>query len=62
MSNSERSLHRPTGKTVQVEDHDLAYADFESVLGEREYGGGTALVWDTAGLSRTVNLIRRHGE
>jgi bifunctional non-homologous end joining protein LigD len=32
---------------VQVEDHDLDYADFEGVIGEREYGGGPVLVWDT---------------
>jgi bifunctional non-homologous end joining protein LigD len=32
---------------VQVEDHDLDYADFEGVIGESEYGGGPVLVWDT---------------
>src|SRR5215510_6825335 len=29
---------------VQVEDHDLNYADFEGVIGE---SGGPVLVWDT---------------
>lgn len=31
---------------VQVDDHDLAYADFEGVIDEGQYGGGPVLVWD----------------
>ena len=31
---------------VPTEDHPLAYADFEGVIPEGEYGGGTILVWD----------------
>lgn len=31
---------------IEVEDHDLAYADFEGVIEEGHYGAGPVLVWD----------------
>lgn len=31
---------------IPTEDHPLSYADFEGVIPEAEYGGGTVLVWD----------------
>jgi DNA ligase D-like protein (predicted 3'-phosphoesterase) len=46
---------------VPTEDHPLAYADFEGVIPEEEYGGGTMLVWDR-GSYRNLKEEEREGE
>ncbi|MGB9562071.1 MAG: DNA polymerase ligase N-terminal domain-containing protein [bacterium] len=31
---------------IQVEDHELSWANFEGVIPEGNYGGGTVKIWD----------------
>jgi DNA ligase D-like protein (predicted 3'-phosphoesterase) len=41
---------------VATEDHPIDYADFEGVIPEDEYGGGTVIVWDAGPYSnRSTN-------
>jgi len=42
---------------VRTEDHPLDYADFEGVIPEGEYGGGTVMVWDTGTWSPEVSDV-----
>jgi DNA ligase D-like protein (predicted 3'-phosphoesterase) len=44
---------------VAVEDHELDYADFEGTIGERSYGAGAVIVWDTGPYA---NRTERAGE
>jgi DNA ligase D-like protein (predicted 3'-phosphoesterase) len=46
---------------VEVEDHPLAYADFEGVIGEGAYGSGAVIVWD-AGTYRNLDEGRSMAE
>jgi len=43
---------------VPTEDHPLAYEDFEGVIPEGEYGGGSVIVWDQ-GTYRPLSHDRR---
>jgi DNA ligase D-like protein (predicted 3'-phosphoesterase) len=44
---------------MPTEDHPLEYRDFEGVIAEGEYGGGTVIIWDE-GTYRNLTKDRRH--
>jgi DNA ligase D-like protein (predicted 3'-phosphoesterase) len=46
---------------VEVDDHSLAYGDFEGVIGETSYGAGAVIVWD-AGTYRNLDEQRSMAE
>ena len=46
---------------VEVEDHSLAYGDFEGVIGRTSYGAGAVIVWD-AGSYRNLDEERSMAE
>ncbi len=51
---------------VEVEDHPLAYGDFEGTIAAGEYGGGTVMVWDRGYWkpegSKTAEVALRDGD
>ena len=44
---------------VRTEDHPLDYADFEGIIPEGQYGGGTVIVWDRGTWSPRAIRARR---
>ncbi|MDZ7783969.1 MAG: DNA polymerase ligase N-terminal domain-containing protein [Halioglobus sp.] len=43
---------------IRTEDHPLDYTDFEGVIPQGEYGGGTVIVWDRGTFE---NITRKKG-
>lgn len=50
---------RVTRLAIPTEDHPLEYANFEGVIPQDQYGGGTVMVWDTGPIR---NLRAEKGE
>ncbi len=46
---------------MPTEDHPMEYADFEGVIPEGEYGGGTVIVWDR-GVYRNLRAAKSKAE
>jgi DNA ligase D-like protein (predicted 3'-phosphoesterase) len=46
---------------VEVDDHELSYADFEGTIGHGRYGAGAVIVWD-AGTYRNLDEERTMAE
>jgi bifunctional non-homologous end joining protein LigD len=44
---------------MQTEDHPIAYNQFEGVIPEAEYGGGTVMIWDRGTWEPEVEDIER---
>jgi len=42
---------------VRVEDHDLAYIDFEGTIKDGKYGAGRVLIWDSGEFSVTDGSV-----
>lgn len=44
---------------IQTEDHPIEYANFEGVIPEDEYGGGTVMIWDRG---KYKNITKKDGK
>jgi DNA ligase D-like protein (predicted 3'-phosphoesterase) len=44
---------------IRTEDHPLEYANFEGVIPENEYGGGTVMIWDRG---KYKNITEKNGK